>query len=81
MSLLNLVILGHNLLPLDTPEVASAKLQHYRDFAVAAERNGVHVPLVSAPLLAGPYPVDTPEVFFGVFSRNNHNLGATGAVS
>lgn len=55
--------LGHNALPLDTPEVASAKLQHYRDFAVAAERNGVHVPLVSAPLLAGPYPVDTPEVF------------------
>lgn len=47
---------------MDTPEVASAKLQHYRDFAVAAERNGVHVPLVSAPLLAGPYPVDTPEV-------------------
>lgn len=66
--------LGHNALPLDTPEVASAKLQHYRDFAVAAERNGVHVPLVSAPLLAGPYPVDTPEVFCWICSSKNYNL-------
>ncbi|XP_050310396.1 cuticle protein 18.7 [Anthonomus grandis grandis] len=51
-----------NALPLDTPEVASAKIQHYRDFAVAAQRNGVHVPLIAAPLVAGPYPIDTPEV-------------------
>ncbi|CAG9760568.1 unnamed protein product [Ceutorhynchus assimilis] len=55
--------LAHNALPLDTPEVASAKLQHYQDFAVAAQRNGVHVPLISATTrLAGPLPVDTPEV-------------------
>ncbi|XP_066143861.1 cuticle protein 18.7-like [Euwallacea fornicatus] len=54
--------LGHNALPLDTPEVASAKLQHYHDFAVAAERNGVHAPLYSSPIIAGNYPADTPEV-------------------
>lgn len=54
--------LAHNALPLDTPEVASAKVQHYRDFAVAAQRNGVHVPLIAAPLIAGAHPVDTPEV-------------------
>ncbi|XP_060528683.1 cuticle protein 18.7-like [Cylas formicarius] len=52
--------LGHNALPLDTPEVAAAKVQHYHDFAVAAQRNGVHVP-IAAPLISG-YPVDTPEV-------------------
>ncbi|KAL1498086.1 hypothetical protein ABEB36_008941 [Hypothenemus hampei] len=52
--------LTHNALPLDTPEVASARLQHFRDYAAAAQKNGVHVPLV--PQLAGPYPLDTPEV-------------------
>lgn len=49
----------HNALPADTPEVAAAKLQHYHDFAVAAQRNGVHVPHVAA---GSHYPVDTPEV-------------------
>lgn len=50
----------HNALPADTPEVAAAKLQHHHDFAVAAQRNGVHVPLVAAA--ATHYPLDTPEV-------------------
>lgn len=50
----------HNALPADTPEVAAAKLQHFHDYAVAAQRNGVHVPLVAPAHVQ--YPVDTPEV-------------------
>lgn len=50
----------HNALPADTPEVAAAKLQHYHDYAVAAQRNGVHVP-IAAPAY-GHYQADTPEV-------------------
>lgn len=54
------MVLGHNGLPLDTPEVQQAKAQHFRDFSVAAQRNGVHVPLLASPHGVGP--VDTPEV-------------------
>lgn len=50
--------LALNGLPLDTPEVAHAKAQHFRDYAVAAQRNGVHVPIAHYSGL----PVDTPEV-------------------
>lgn len=50
----------HNALPADTPEVAAAKLQHFHDYSVAALRNGVHVPMIGAPV--AHYPVDTPEV-------------------
>lgn len=49
----------HNALPADTPEVAAAKLQHYHDYAVAAQRNGVHVPLIASH---SHYQADTPEV-------------------
>lgn len=64
---------GQNALPQDTPEVANAKLQHFQNYAIAAQRNGVQVPLISSPLisLGGLNPMETPEVQKGVIESNS----------